>query len=162
MKARLVLEAVMGLALVCGGCGSDDACEDGSCGSGDASEKASGTTAGESEAEESPLCSNACSFADDGTCDDCGPGSDYSLCELGTDCADCGPRESEDSCIDDGGSSVGGGGGGGGSSHVGPCYFQCEYCSGSVECSGYGCGTCQNLCQEACMEGGCGWVLSCF
>ena len=28
----------------------------------------------------------------DGTCDDGGPGAEYSFCELGTDCADCGPR----------------------------------------------------------------------
>ena len=30
--------------------------------------------------------------ASDGYCDDGGPGSQYSLCELGTDCADCGSR----------------------------------------------------------------------
>lgn len=37
-------------------------------------------------------CTNTCEYADDGDCDDGGSGSDYSLCELGTDCADCGPR----------------------------------------------------------------------
>lgn len=37
-------------------------------------------------------CINSCFDADDGFCDDGGPGSDYSICELGTDCADCGPR----------------------------------------------------------------------
>lgn len=37
-------------------------------------------------------CTNSCRHAGDGDCDDGGPGSDYSLCELGTDCADCGPR----------------------------------------------------------------------
>lgn len=37
-------------------------------------------------------CTNTCRYADDGDCDDGGPGSDYSFCELGTDCADCGPR----------------------------------------------------------------------
>jgi hypothetical protein len=40
-----------------------------------------------------PLCTNTCQFANDGLCDDGGPGSDYSVCEYGTDCADCGPRE---------------------------------------------------------------------
>jgi hypothetical protein len=40
------------------------------------------------------LCTNTCSFASDGDCDDGGEGSDYSLCEFGTDCDDCGPRRS--------------------------------------------------------------------
>lgn len=39
-------------------------------------------------------CSNTCHFAFDGLCDDGGPGSDYSCCALGTDCADCGDRGS--------------------------------------------------------------------
>jgi hypothetical protein len=38
------------------------------------------------------LCTNTCVWAHDGDCDDGGPGSDFSLCELGTDCGDCGPR----------------------------------------------------------------------
>lgn len=37
-------------------------------------------------------CTNTCRDADDGFCDDGGPGADYNICELGTDCADCGPR----------------------------------------------------------------------
>ncbi|MEM6956302.1 MAG: hypothetical protein AAF645_11455 [Myxococcota bacterium] len=37
-------------------------------------------------------CTNTCSFADDGDCDDGGPGSDFSVCDFGTDCGDCGPR----------------------------------------------------------------------
>ena len=37
-------------------------------------------------------CTNTCSYAGDGDCDDGGPGSDFSLCPLGTDCTDCGPR----------------------------------------------------------------------
>ena len=31
-------------------------------------------------------------YANDGHCDDGGPGSDYAACPLGTDCADCGAR----------------------------------------------------------------------
>ena len=31
-------------------------------------------------------------YADDSSCDDGGPGSSHSHCELGSDCADCGPR----------------------------------------------------------------------
>ena len=46
------------------------------------------------------LCIDTCGFggiydgswAGDGWCDDGGFGSDYDACELGTDCADCGPR----------------------------------------------------------------------
>jgi hypothetical protein len=37
-------------------------------------------------------CSNTCPYYGDGECDDGGPGSLYSLCELGTDCMDCGSR----------------------------------------------------------------------
>lgn len=42
--------------------------------------------------EAGQLCSNACSTAHDNECDDGGPNSLYSVCALGTDCADCGPR----------------------------------------------------------------------
>ena len=37
-------------------------------------------------------CIDTCQFASDGACDDGGPGSQFSVCELGTDCTDCGPR----------------------------------------------------------------------
>lgn len=38
-------------------------------------------------------CSNTCpERANDDDCDDGGPGSEHSYCELGTDCADCGHR----------------------------------------------------------------------
>jgi len=47
----------------------------------------SGTTSGTPE-----LCTDTCTYAADGECDDGGPGSLYSVCELGTDCTDCGPR----------------------------------------------------------------------
>lgn len=39
-----------------------------------------------------PGCSNSCTFALDGVCDDGGAGSSYDLCDYGTDCADCGQR----------------------------------------------------------------------
>jgi len=35
-------------------------------------------------------CTNTCMYDNDGDCDDGGPGSDFSSCELGSDCADCG------------------------------------------------------------------------
>lgn len=40
-------------------------------------------------------CSDFCRFAVDGDCDDGGPGADFMVCELGTDCVDCGPRPAE-------------------------------------------------------------------
>lgn len=115
---------------------------------------------GSGSGAEGDLCSNACEYANDGVCDDCGSGSEFSVCDLGTDCADCGARSASDTCSGGGGSSSGGSGGG--SSHVGPCHFSCQYCSGTTECTGTGCGTCQSLCQEACYDGGCGAVLSCY
>jgi len=42
--------------------------------------------------EEGPGCTDTCQYAYDGVCDDGGPNSQYALCELGTDCSDCGPR----------------------------------------------------------------------
>ena len=44
------------------------------------------------EDEDRNLCTNSCPFASDGDCDDGGPGADFSLCDLGTDCNDCGTR----------------------------------------------------------------------
>ncbi len=42
---------------------------------------------------EEGLCSDICMFAYDGECDDGGPGHDWALCGLGTDCSDCGVRD---------------------------------------------------------------------
>lgn len=42
------------------------------------------------------LCSNTCQYAYDGECDDGGPNSQYSLCDCGTDCADCAERAEAD------------------------------------------------------------------
>jgi hypothetical protein len=38
------------------------------------------------------LCTETCQYSNDGECDDGGEGSSFSLCDLGTDCLDCGPR----------------------------------------------------------------------
>ena len=58
-------------------------------------------------------CTNTCATSNDGECDDGGPGSLYSICDLGSDCNDCGARggalctntcsTSNDSECDDGG-----------------------------------------------------------
>lgn len=45
-------------------------------------------------AGEHELCSDTCGTSHDGECDDGGPDSLYSICDFGTDCADCGPRQS--------------------------------------------------------------------
>ncbi|RVU44722.1 hypothetical protein FRC91_07150 [Bradymonadales bacterium TMQ1] len=42
--------------------------------------------------EPGEICTNTCRYAGDGQCDDGGPASQFSLCELGTDCEDCGIR----------------------------------------------------------------------
>ena len=42
-------------------------------------------------------CTNTCSVANDGDCDDGGMGSEFSLCARGTDCADCGTDRGTDS-----------------------------------------------------------------
>jgi hypothetical protein len=36
-----------------------------------------------------PACSNTCWNDSDGSCDDGGPGHEYSICGHGTDCDDC-------------------------------------------------------------------------
>ena len=40
------------------------------------------------------LCAETCIGASDGLCDDGGPGAEYTACQYGTDCADCGVRRS--------------------------------------------------------------------
>ena len=35
------------------------------------------------------LCDDSCTYISDGFCDDGGPGSEYGLCDVGTDCTDC-------------------------------------------------------------------------
>ena len=40
-------------------------------------------------------CDNTCAWAFDGECDDGGEFADYSICDLGTDCDDCGGRVSD-------------------------------------------------------------------
>lgn len=77
-----------------------------------------------------PGCTNTCRFANDGDCDDGGPGSDFSLCSLGTDCNDCGPRSS-------------GGGGGGGSDG---CTNTCRFASDG-DCDDGGAGSDFSLCD---------------
>ncbi|HJL44798.1 MAG TPA: hypothetical protein RMG45_03145, partial [Polyangiaceae bacterium LLY-WYZ-15_(1-7)] len=52
----------------------------------------SGGSASASASAGGGSCTNTCSSANDGECDDGGPGAQYDVCALGTDCADCGPR----------------------------------------------------------------------
>lgn len=43
-------------------------------------------------------CTNTCSTALDGSCDDGGAAADTDLCSFGTDCADCAPRDDAGHC----------------------------------------------------------------
>lgn len=78
MKKKILAAALILAFAACGGGGSDD--NDG----GDSSDDIS--RGGDS------FCLNNCAFADDGECDDTGPGAISSSCVLGTDCDDCGSR----------------------------------------------------------------------
>ncbi len=104
------------------------------------------------------LCSNTCGFANDGECDDCGPGSEYSVCGLGTDCGDCGPRNSTDSCVSGGGSSS--------STSSCSCSCSCSRCSTQTTrtCMGSSnadCLSCAVVCRDVCTTStGCGSYLS--
>jgi hypothetical protein len=69
---------------------------------------------GEEGGEEGGVCSNSCTYAFDGECDDGGPNSLFNLCAYGTDCGDCGSRPGE-------------GGGGGGGVTVTPTERPCFY-----------------------------------
>jgi hypothetical protein len=51
-----------------------------------------GITLAETATPPAALCTDTCRYAGDGQCDDGGPGADFSLCRIGTDCADCGSR----------------------------------------------------------------------
>jgi len=59
----------------------------GSCAEGQTCDRLSG----ECLTTPNPSCNNTCITAGDGECDDGRPGSLYSICELGSDCEDCGP-----------------------------------------------------------------------
>lgn len=47
------------------------------------------------------FCSDECFAAFDGDCDDGGPGSNFNVCPLGSDCFDCGSRGQNELCSND-------------------------------------------------------------
>ncbi len=47
---------------------------------------------------DSAYCDNTCGYPRDGACDDGGTHSDYAVCNLGSDCADCGMRTANTAC----------------------------------------------------------------
>ena len=68
-------------------------------------------------------CGESCNYSADGDCDDGGPGAEYTeYCQLGTDCADCGPRT------------------------IIPCLETCEY-SADTECDDGGLGAEYDVCS---------------
>jgi hypothetical protein len=87
------------------------------------------------------LCTDTCAFANDGECDDGGPGALYAECALGTDCGDCGPREASctpdcagRACGDDGCGGTCGSCGGGACDPDGQCR-EAGCGGGMVQCS---------------------------
>lgn len=84
------------------------------------------------------ICTDTCGYANNGTCDDGGEGSDSSICDFGTDCNDCNPRNPAD------------------------CPPTCEIEGTTYECGADGCGgecgTCEGdaLCyQHQCCTANC-------
>jgi hypothetical protein len=76
------------------GCGEDIlGCLCGECARGFCDEAAEPAACDRSATE---LCNNSCIFAGDEDCDDGGRGCKFSLCEFGSDCADCGERTEAD------------------------------------------------------------------
>lgn len=103
---------------------------------------ASGLACGDSDDVESifgdgVLCSNTCDFARDGECDDGGPDAQFDVCELGTDCVDCGARQEQGGTVtngqngQNGENGQGGTPGGNGTTPGGPgqtmCTNTCEF-----------------------------------
>jgi len=52
-----------------------------------------GGTASRAVEGEGELCADTCQYAGDGECDDGGTGAAYGVCQFGSDCTDCGPRQ---------------------------------------------------------------------
>jgi hypothetical protein len=73
-----------------------------------------GTSGGCQVCERDGGCNDTCQYANDRECDDGGPGAMNSSCPLGSDCADCGPRD-----ITGGGAGMSGGTGGAGAGGMG-------------------------------------------
>ncbi|MFT5353901.1 MAG: hypothetical protein ACI9KE_001101 [Polyangiales bacterium] len=86
------------------------------------------------------LCTDEFRTSNDDECDDGGPDSLFSVCALGTDCADCGPRESP-SCTCDVSSSCDAG------CACDPDCVSCS-CTGSLHGNDYtlGCGESSDFC----------------
>lgn len=86
------------------------------------------------------MCEDFCPSSFDGECDDGGPGSLYSICALGSDCGDCGPRQAMTS-----------------TPYPGPmvCESYCPYANDG-ECDDGGPGSLNNLCDYGSDCGDCG------
>ena len=106
---------------------------------------ADGTTCDEIPAD--AICTETCEYSNDGGCDDGGPGANFSLCDFGTDCRDCGFRVLVDECADNNG----------GCDQVctdTPSSFECSCNEGfSLDSSGTNCNPLVNECETN--NGGC-------
>jgi hypothetical protein len=94
------------------------------------------------EPEPEGLCGEGCIYSMDGECDDGGPNAEFAECELGTDCADCGPRDGM--CVAD---CIGRACGSDG------CGGECGSCGNGVACVN---GECEGVCSADCDGRRCG------
>lgn len=94
------------------------------------------------ELAEGEICTDTCASARDNECDDGGPGSLYAVCQLGSDCADCGVRTEADlaALLDDDGMM---------------CLNTCAYANDG-ECDDGGEGSLYNVCAYGSDCGDCG------
>ncbi len=86
--------------------GAADVCvaaDDAGGGADDASEVAADAAEPTPDGSVDPLCNDLCPTANDGECDDGGPGAAFAVCALGSDCGDCGARADEPDAAPDAG-----------------------------------------------------------
>jgi hypothetical protein len=103
-------------------------------------------------------CTNTCRHANDNECDDGRTNAHSRSCDLGTDCADCGPVGTPFQ-RSGGGTGGGGGGGGGGAAPAaaGTCTNSCEHANDG-ECDDGRPGSVTSLCRSGTDCADCGPV----
>ncbi len=160
MTSRLFSLSLVSLLLVALACGDDDGFTPVDTGSDSGFDTGSDTGFGvDTGGGGGTVCSEECEFTGDGECDDGGEGSVTSICALGTDCLDCGPRTGGE-CVPSCGGNICGGDGCGGSCGMcgmgercvgGDCESSAE-CSSDAECDS----------GERCSMGSCVTSGECF
>ena len=129
----------------CGDCGSRT-------GGSSTSGSSAGTSSGSAATSGGAVCDDTCSYANDGTCDDGGTGSAYSLCDLGSDCGDCGSRTGSSSSSSSSNSSSASSSASQGSA---TCEDSCQWANDGV-CDDGGTGSTYGVCDGGTDCGDCG------